>query len=56
MLRKRRNHWFNHHPLPLIQLSAHTGSEYIVLRWQSSHLAEVNENIKLGYSQDQGYP
>ena len=26
-----------------------------VLRWHSSHSAEVNENINLGYSQDQGY-
>ena len=26
-----------------------------VLRWDGSHLAEVNENINLGYSQDQGY-
>ena len=25
------------------------------LRWDASHLAEVNENINLGYSQDQGY-
>ena len=25
------------------------------LRWDVSHLAEVNENINLGYSQDQGY-
>ena len=25
------------------------------LRWDSSHSAEVNENINLGYSQDQGY-
>ena len=26
-----------------------------LLRWHSSHSAEVNENINLGYSQDQGY-
>ena len=26
-----------------------------LFRWHSSHLAEVNENINLGYSQDQGY-
>ena len=26
-----------------------------VLRWDGSHSAEVNENINLGYSQDQGY-
>ena len=26
-----------------------------VLRWDASHPAEVNENINLGYSQDQGY-
>ena len=26
-----------------------------VLRWLGSLLAEVNENINLGYSQDQGY-
>ena len=26
-----------------------------VLRWDVSHSAEVNENINLGYSQDQGY-
>ena len=25
------------------------------LRWDSSHSAEVNENINLSYSQDQGY-
>ena len=25
------------------------------LRWDGSHSAEVNENINLGYSQDQGY-
>ena len=25
------------------------------LRWHGSHLAKVNENINLGYSQDQGY-
>ena len=25
------------------------------LRWDVSHSAEVNENINLGYSQDQGY-
>ena len=25
------------------------------LRWDASHSAEVNENINLGYSQDQGY-
>ena len=25
------------------------------LRWDSSHSPEVNENINLGYSQDQGY-
>ena len=25
-----------------------------VLRWHGRHLAEVNENINLGYSQDQG--
>ena len=23
--------------------------------WDGSHLAEVNKNINLGYSQDQGY-
>ena len=27
----------------------------LALRWQGSHLAEVNENINPGYSQDQGY-
>ena len=26
-----------------------------VLRWHGRHSAEVNENINLGYSQDQGY-
>ena len=26
-----------------------------ILRWDGSHSAEVNENINLGYSQDQGY-
>ena len=26
-----------------------------VLKWNVSHSAEVNENINLGYSQDQGY-
>ena len=26
-----------------------------VLRWHGSHSAEVNENINLGYTQDQGY-
>ena len=25
------------------------------LRWHACHSAEVNENINLGYSQDQGY-
>ena len=25
------------------------------LKWDVSHSAEVNENISLGYSQDQGY-
>ena len=25
------------------------------LRWDGSHSAEVNENINLGYSHDQGY-
>ena len=25
------------------------------LRWHGRHSAEVNENINLGYSQDQGY-
>ena len=25
------------------------------LRWQGRHSAEVNENINLGYSHDQGY-
>ena len=25
------------------------------LRWHGSHSAEVNENINLGYSHDQGY-
>ena len=34
-------------------LSAETSM--VALRWDSSHLAEVNENINLGYSQDQGY-
>ena len=35
-----------------------TGTCFIdskVLRWDVSHSAEVNENINLGYSQDQGY-
>ena len=27
----------------------------VKLRWHGSHSAEVNENINLGYSQDQGY-
>ena len=27
----------------------------VLLRWDGSHSAEVNENINLGYSQDQGY-
>ena len=27
-----------------------------ILRWHGRHSAEVNENIKMGYSQDQGYP
>ena len=27
----------------------------VTLRWHVSHLAEVNETINLGYSQDQGY-
>ena len=26
-----------------------------VLRWHGRHSAEVNENVNLGYSQDQGY-
>ena len=26
-----------------------------ILRWHGRHSAEVNENINLGYSQDQGY-
>ena len=31
-------------------------SHYILaLRWDGSHSAEVNENINLGYSEDQGY-
>ena len=29
--------------------------ECATLRWHGSHLMEVNENIHLGYSQDQGY-
>ena len=28
---------------------------YKALRWHAPHSAEVNENINLGYSQDQGY-
>ena len=30
-------------------------AQYNNLRWDVSHSAEVNENINLGYSQDQGY-
>ena len=29
--------------------------EDLVLRWHGRHSAEVNENINLGYSHDQGY-
>ena len=29
--------------------------EHFDLRWHGRHSAEVNENINLGYSQDQGY-
>ena len=30
-------------------------AEFEYLRWDVSHSVEVNENINLGYSQDQGY-
>ena len=41
------------------QLPDRAGASYFrlvwPLRWHGSHLAEVNENINRGYSQDQGY-
>ena len=30
-------------------------TKWVILRWDVSHSVEVNENINLGYSQDQGY-
>ena len=41
--------------LGLRQARVRTRARLRVLRWDVSHSAEVNENINLGYSQDQGY-
>ena len=41
--------------LCVLHLKRTMGIVNITLRWHGRHSAEVNENINLGYSQDQGY-
>ena len=41
--------------LGLRQAKVRARARLRVLRWHGSHSAEVNKNINLGYSQDQGY-
>ena len=47
--------WLQCFALYMAIITKHLERMTSLLRWHGSHSAEVNKNINLGYSQDQGY-